>query len=396
LKKQKLWKSAGQKVSKLKIVHLVRDDKFIDFAFETFEEVYPGQNKYILLSFTKKLKYLKKTPVEIINPIKFIFQNMFIDEDQVTLIHWLDYKKIMWLFFLKNPKKISWIGWGADYYNLFNTADSLMLPLTKDAFLKNKQTSLKTSFKYSLVYSAKSFFITVFKLISMKKIRYFAPVLWRDYLLVKQSSPFDCPEYLDWNYGNLEDHIIAGVDPQIKIQENGNILLGNSSAVENNHLDAFEALSRIQLGDKKVICPLSYGDTTFKPIIKTVGHVKLKSNLMSLDTFMPLSEYNKLISSCSVVIMNHLRQQGLGNILTLMYSGSKVYLQPSNPIYLTLKIDLGAHINSMTELTPENKNVFKPLVEKEVMENRRILNNFIGKDVMKKKTKKLIETLAKS
>jgi dTDP-N-acetylfucosamine:lipid II N-acetylfucosaminyltransferase len=380
----------------LKIVHLVRDDKFIDFAFETFEDVYPGQNKYILLSFTKKLKYLKKTPVDIINPIKFIFQNMFMDQDQVTLIHWMDYKKIMWLFFLKNPKKICWIGWGADYYNLFNTADSLMLPLTKDAFLKNKQTSLITSLKYSLVYSAKSFFISIFKLISMKKISYFAPVLWRDYLLVKQSAPSDCPQYLDWNYGNLEDHIIAGVDPQIKIQENGNILLGNSSAVENNHLDAFETLSQFQLWDKKVICPLSYGDATFKSVIKSFGSARLKSNLFSLDTFMPLSEYNKLISSCSIVIMNHLRQQGLGNILTLMYSGAKVYLQPSNPIYLTLKTDLGAHISSMAELIPENKNVFKPLAEHEVKENRMIIYNFIGKDVMRQKTKKLIETLAKS
>jgi hypothetical protein len=73
-----------------------------------------------------------------------------------------------------------------------------------------------------------------------------------------------------------------------------------------------------------------------------------------------------------------------------------VYLQPSNPIYLTLKQDLGAHINSMADLTPENKAVFTPLTEQEVIENRTILINFIGKNVMRQKTKKLIETLANS
>ncbi|MDZ7680670.1 MAG: hypothetical protein U5J63_02895 [Fodinibius sp.] len=38
-----------------------------------------------------------------------------------------------------------------------------------------------------------------------------------------------------------------------------NILLGNSSSATNNHLEAFELLQNLELRDRKVVTPLSYG-----------------------------------------------------------------------------------------------------------------------------------------
>ncbi len=40
------------------------------------------------------------------------------------------------------------------------------------------------------------------------KIDYFSPVLYEDYLLVKNKFKNFKPKYIDWNYGTLEDDLI--------------------------------------------------------------------------------------------------------------------------------------------------------------------------------------------
>jgi hypothetical protein len=46
---------------------------------------------------------------------------------------------------------------------------------------------------------------------------------------------------------------------------------------------------------------------------------------------MPLTDYLDLVSSCSYQVMNHIRQQGVGNILIMLYLGAMVFLLQENP-----------------------------------------------------------------
>ena len=90
--------------------------------------------------------------------------------------------------------------------------------------------------------------------------------------------------------------------------------------------------------------------------------------------------------------MNHLRQQAVGNIVTMMYFGAKIFLNKENPVY-DFFINIGAVIFSMEELNYENINL--RLTKEEIEINKIILKKYWSRDIMVEKTKKLIELLNK-
>jgi len=95
------------------------------------------------------------------------------------------------------------------------------------------------------------------KLLAIRRLDVFSPVIEDDYFLVKESISSLQPKYLSWNY----DISFSGfVNDGDKLQDNYNILLGNSATYTNNHLDCFEVISKIDLNNRKIICPLNYGD----------------------------------------------------------------------------------------------------------------------------------------
>ena len=48
---------------------------------------------------------------------------------------------------------------------------------------------------------------------------------------------------------------------------------------------------------------------------------------------MSLADYNERIRRCGFVVMNHRRQQAVGNIGAALYKGATVYLRRDNPLY---------------------------------------------------------------
>jgi dTDP-N-acetylfucosamine:lipid II N-acetylfucosaminyltransferase len=99
-----------------------------------------------------------------------------------------------------------------------------------------------------------------------------------------------------------------------------------------------------------------------------------------LDTFLPLTEYNKIIRSCGIVIMNHHRQQAVGNILASILLGSKVYLSEKNTILQYLR-GIGIFVFSIErDLKPHFPEALNNLTEFEINHNREILHREIALD----------------
>jgi dTDP-N-acetylfucosamine:lipid II N-acetylfucosaminyltransferase len=154
-------------------------------------------------------------------------------------------------------------------------------------------------------------------------------------------------------------------------------MIGNSSSETNNHLELFDLLEKINLDNKKIYVPLSYGSNEYASIIKEIGRKKFGSNFTPLDTFMPLDEYNKLLQSCGVVIMNHHRQQAFGNIVASLWMGAKVFLDDRNTIYKYLK-RIGVNVFSVQhELNQDQIN--NALSASDVNKNREILFKELNK-----------------
>ncbi len=371
------------------ILHIVPDDKFIDMAYNMFEKASPNNNEFMVVTKQENFKYIKTTPITRISPLKFLTKSFAkrLSKYEFVVIHWLEDQTKQLILNAPREVKFIWIGWGGDYYRYINK--KLYLPLTQTLVNDTFTPQVKTSIKQKIKTRIKKLFFLKEVLDTEKiiaRINFFAPVLQEDYdLLCNEFIDFS-PKYIDWNYGTLEDDLV----PE-KLQIDGkNILLGNSATAENNHLDTFKILRHINISDRKIICPLSYGDMNYSEKIIRHGIELFGNNFEALTDFIPINEYNKIINSCSIVIMNHLRQQAVGNIVIMLYFGAKVFLNKENPVYEFFKKN-GAIIFNMEELTDKNINI--ELTEQEKHINKEVLKKYWARDVILEKTKKLIEIM---
>lgn len=112
------------------------------------------------------------------------------------------------------------------------------------------------------------------------------------------------------------------------------ILIGNSAAPENCHIEVLKTLKHLKDENIKVICPLSYGGNAkyINRVIK-VGNEIFEKKFYAVLQFLPKDEYFELFNSIDVAIFNNNRQQGMGNIEEMLRQGKKVYLRTTTPMW---------------------------------------------------------------
>lgn len=381
-------------IENIKILHLAPDDKFTDIAYKNFNYVAPLCNTFLIPSLHKKLKYVKEAPVEIINPISF--KNPFfmksLEKYDFIVLHSLNGFNKEIVARSSSHLKFVWIGMGYDYYDIiYEDSESLYQEQTKNAVKNlNKKKSINNLLKGL---ARKIIYKNLAKKTIVEKIDFFAPVLKNEYNMVAAKFNFNFPDYIDWNYGSTARTIDGKIN---HCNLNGNdILVGNSSIPTNNHLEVFEFLRTLNLSGKKIICPLSYGDSKFASILKVKGRNYFGDRFLSVDKFMPYDDYINLISSCSNVIMNHYRQQGVGNVVTMLYMGAKVFLNEKNPLYTFYKEE-GLIIFTIEELHNNPSLLDLNLSEEDVEKNRQILKLRFSEKMILNKTETLIKKVISS
>lgn len=319
------------------ILHIATDQKFIDTGFRLFEEVSPGMNKLIVITPEDKVNFIKNTPFDKLteNELHSKEFNRYLEGVTAVVFHSLRSLHVN----LPSNIKVLWIGFGFDYYNLiYRNQNNLLLSktielkksLNKDGYVKKLLKSIPFSKEINQIIKERS------KLKFINKVDFFSPVLNSEYDLVVDAVSNFSPIFIDWNYGTLEDDLLKGFEEK---RINGdNILVGNSATYTNNHLEAFELLSLMGIKNKEIICPLSYGSDKYKNEICKIGEDFFGCQFHALTGFMPIEEYINTLSSCSIVIMNHIRQQALGNIIIMLYLGAKVFLKKrKSDLYLLYK-----------------------------------------------------------
>ena len=157
------------------------------------------------------------------------------------------------------------------------------------------------------------------------------------------------------------------------------ILIGNSGNEVNNHLEILDILRFLKDSDVRIICPLSYGGN--KEYVKSVvaeGKMIFGDKFKPLMSFLGTDDYIMLLSGTDIAVMNHERQQGLGNTLPLLYFGKKVYLRKEATTYLFLK-ELGCAIFDIESLKFSNE-TFLGINREELMKNREIITNLLSEE----------------
>lgn len=110
-------------------------------------------------------------------------------------------------------------------------------------------------------------------------------------------------------------------DGKVRIQ------VGNSATESNRHIEVFSELVPFRDKDIEIICPLSYGDEEYSEQIQGIGRAMFGDRFIPVRQFLPYDEYLELLESIDIAIFNHDRQQGMGNIISHLGCGHKVYLR---------------------------------------------------------------------
>lgn len=336
-----------------RFLHVIPDEKFIDDAYAIFEEAAPGSHDYLLLSDHSPLRYIRDfRPVQLstLQALRMRVPDVLPDYEAV-FVHFLNPAARQLIAAAPKHTCFVWIGWGADYYHLIRNRERLLLPETRRclAGIARRRTPWDIPekgmrFLYRVLQHPLRAAVQMKSLWRVRgvgagqpgelrllnRISYFAPVLREDYDSIVCANPGFQPQFLQWNYWTAGMGALG--DPSVESARPRNILLGNSATPENNHIEVMRLIEGVVGNDRKIICPLSYGMPAYASIIEHEGERMFGSAFVPVRDFMDSTKYAELLQSCSVAAMNHLRQQALGNIIMMLWMGSRVFLSHENPI----------------------------------------------------------------
>lgn len=359
------------------ILHIVDDQKFIDDSYAYAIKANNKKHKFIVLSDNKDLTFINSTPIEVFKK-KAVFESSFrnsLKEYEVVLLHGLEWYKLILIFLSSKKIKFAWIGYGTDYYRyVCKHPSDLLMPRTIEIQKYDKRPKFKILLKN---YILQSWIVRSI----INRIKYFSPVLNSEFDLIKQNNSWFKPQFLDFNYGSGIKKVQELLEKDTELGDN--VLVGNSATYENNHLDIFEALEKIDFVDREITCPLSYGREEYRSEVIKKGREVFGNKFNEITAFLPYDEYVELLSNCSVVLMNHRRQQALGNIMLMLCMGAKVFLRNENPAYVFLKKE-GYIVFSIQDIVDKEK-LATPLSKTEKKINRELLRErYLDKNFLEK------------
>lgn len=118
---------------------------------------------------------------------------------------------------------------------------------------------------------------------------------------------------------------------EIQLQEVGHdftsMLVGNSADPSNNHFEIFTILKALQDQTFRITCPLSYGDLEYAKKVAAEGYELFGGRFTPLLDFLPIQDYIKILAQIDIAVFAHKRQQALGNVVSLLGLGKKVYMR---------------------------------------------------------------------
>ena len=353
-------------------LHIMYDEKVISRAIQYFEEALPGQNKYIIFSKKRKEDRIVKTELPTVLFTTYGSKGFweFVGDTQAynnIILHYLGFQSVKFAEEVSNTDNFVWIVWGGDLYNM------ILEPYGYRLYADPKVCGnwLHRFFSRDNMLWRK--YLAKKRVKLMKRIPNMA-ILNCDYKLLREYFPEIKPLVRKFFYYPVNDMVNYSLLNRRIISNN--IFVGNSSQPTNNHHSVFEAISKYDIGERKVITPLSYGSKQGKDDALKWGKILLKDNFYPITDYLPLEKYNELMLSANIFIYGQYRQEAFGNIVVALYIGGIVVLDPRNPLMYDLK-DNGFIVFSIEDL---GKLISYKMPEESIQKNRSLINTYYSRE----------------
>jgi len=274
------------------IIHIMVPEEKFAFPFIEFVNNHFPLDKHLFVILGMKNdkfeKLISKNIIFIDEKIKYLNLILLMNYSNKIILHGLWSQRINQILFV-NPwlyKKCYWVMWGGDFY------------------FPEKQPFLQ---RYTI-----------------KSIGHLVTYIKGDYELAKKwygakGTYHECFMYSSNLY--KEYNVIESNHETINIQ------IGNSADSTNNHIEVLQRLSKYADEDIKIFVPLSYGNENYAKEVIMKGKELFGNKFKPMVDFMPFNEYLEFLGSIDIAIFAHKRQQAMGNTITLLGLGKKVYMR---------------------------------------------------------------------
>lgn len=363
------------------VVHLARDEKFMPLVQSVFDEAFPGDNRFLVVEpGANAPRHLGTGPGIAWRPSR-TFRTAGIAADlagaRLIVAHGMTTDFARALRHAPAACVVAWIGWGYDYMRLLQqrTGD-LLLPQTGalEARLQREQAGrgLGAWLARPLVAVGQAIdrrlrarppaVVSVAARIDVFSCNPSEESALREAMPALQAPFHAVPSFTAEDVFDRGAPRMAGPD----------VLLGNSATPTNNHLEALTLLQGRLPPGGRLIAPLNYGDRRYGEAVAAAGRRAFGDRFVALTDWMPIDAYQQRIASCAVVVMNHRRQQAVGNIGAALYKGAAVYLRVENPLW-GFYTGLGVTLRPLDELEAMPGAPLRPLSADEQLRNRQAI-----------------------
>lgn len=251
---------------------------------------------------------------------------------------------LIWLYFnKKNLKKVNWIIWGGDLY--WCKFANFKLLNNKIRFFLEKQVVRKLN-----------------GVITHNKKDYKLSEKWFGF----KGKWYDCFFYPSHLYKDNKVETVKKEELYIQI--------GNSADPTNNHEYILKKLVKYKNEKIKIFAILSYGDMEYAEKTIKKGKELFGSKFFPIVDFMKFDEYMEFLTKIDIAIFAHDRQQGVGNIISLLSMGKTIYMKKNISSYVMLD-ELGVKI-----LDVRNMQKLEKLNEEILEKNKKIVKERFSKE----------------
>lgn len=323
----------------MRIVHLARDEKFVPLLRQLFEQAWPGANHWLIARRGRARQSFVAPGPDVTFRSERWFRMPWIGRDvagaDVIVAHSMTTIFANAIERAPASARVVWKGWGYDYYPLLapQLGDPI-LPATR-ALIGGAASGdddpaaapARSVFARWLARCGRGWR----KLPALERVAgrlHTFCVIPTEVELLRKALPALKAVHHELPLFTAEDVFASGPP----VMEGPDILLGNSATASNNHADAMTLLQG-RLGDGRLVVPLSYGDAGYGAKVAALGRELFGDRFDALQQWMSLADYNDGIRACGFVVMNHRRQQAVGNIGAALYKGATVYLRRENPLF---------------------------------------------------------------
>lgn len=350
----------------IRVLHIVRDDKFIDGTLRCFEKDARFENKAVMIVDSPDYKFRL---VRNIEKIKLLYNKQMLkealgdDDYDVIFIYSLpDYHVFK---FIPNNKTVIWWAWG---YDIYGAKRFINIPLYKpqtEEYYKELNLSIISRIKNFIKMLP---FVSELRLGSrekaIKRIDYFQPVIHTEYELMKRVPGFRAKEFY-----YPRPHISeTWLEREIPVHGD-NLIINHSATLTANHLDVWSSVKDFIPNTTTVYFPINYGIPQYAEYLQK-AIISENINIKFIKDFMPRADYFKIVDSCSYAVFGVLREAAMSNIYHCLAMGVKVFLYKDSLLYQYLT-EIGYVIYAIEDI---NKDSFRnPLTREQIDINRKCI-----------------------